>query len=132
MKLAAKPCGGQALDQQLEEPGVVGAFSASGCSRLISNWPMPAFGDRGVGVDVHRLAGVVEIGEEGVEGVERADRQRLAAEPALARARRGRGLELGPGIVDQVEFELGRQTGSSRARRSVRAPEASAWRGSPS
>ena len=76
----------------------------------------PGLGDGGVGGDVHHLAGVVEVGEEGVECVERADRHRLGGLAALARARAERDLERAAGIVDQEKLELDRDDRGEAAR----------------
>ena len=84
------------------------ALSASGTwTRLISNWPSPTSEIAGLGRNVHLFAGVVEVVEEDVESVERAERQDVGPHPALARARAFRLAQLGPGIVDEIELHLG-------------------------
>ena len=65
---------GKSLDQHLEQPGVVG-----GAQRVVAMHQVhlelaeAGFRGGGVGGDVHRLTRVVQVGEEGVEGVKRTD-----------------------------------------------------------
>ncbi len=63
---------------------------------------------RGLGGNVHSLAAVIEIVEEGVESIERPQAQDLGAGAAFARARRFRLADLRARIVDEIEFHLGR------------------------
>jgi hypothetical protein len=86
----------QPLDQHLEQPGVVGHLQhVVGMQQVDLELADPGLGYGGVGVDVHRLAGVIEIGEETVERIQRAQRQRVGPGPALARPGAGRDAQVG-------------------------------------
>ena len=73
------------------------------------------FGNCSVGGNVHRLAGIIEIGEKDIELIQRADRQRFRSLPAFARARGNRDLKLATGIVDQKKLKLHRDAGRQAA-----------------
>ena len=100
---------GQTLDQHLEEPGIIGgAQRVVGVHQIDLELAQAGFGDCRVGGNIHRLAGVIEVGKEGVEGIQRADRHDLCRLAPLARARRERHLKLFPAVVDQEEFQFHR------------------------
>jgi hypothetical protein len=115
MKLAAKPNGArQALDQHLEQPGIIGgAQGVVAMHQVDLELAKPGFRGGGVGGNVHRLAGVIKVGEEGVEGVQRPDRQGLGGLAALA----GTGLRRHPQLLPESSI---RKNSSSIAHHGVR------------
>ena len=97
----------QALDQHLEQPGIVGGAQGVVTMHHVDfELAETGFRGRGIGRNVHRLARVVEIGEEGVKGVQRADRQGLGRFAALARPGRGWHLQGLAAVVDQEKLQL--------------------------
>ena len=102
---AVPPC--QTLDQHLEQPCVIG-----GAQRIVTmhevdlELAQTRLGNGGVGGDVHLFAGVIKIGEEQIELVERADRHRLGRFAPLARPGGDGHLKVAARIVDQEEFQL--------------------------
>ena len=93
-----KACGkavaaGEALDQHLEQPGVIGgAQGVVAMHEVDLELAQTCFGNGGIGGDVHLFAGVIKIGEEFIELVQRADRQGFGGLAAFARPRRQRHL----------------------------------------
>jgi hypothetical protein len=118
MKLAATPCSrARPFDEELEEPRVIGGLQRVGLVHQVDlELAGAGLGDRGVGGNVHRLAGVVELGEEGVPGVELPQREDLGLVPPLARAWRGRHAGFAAAVVDEVELELRRDDGRQAQR----------------
>jgi len=94
MKLAAKPC-----------------LRANPRTKVDLVLPHARLRNGGLCGDVHGLAGVIKLREERIKGVERPQRQNLPPETSLARARRGRRLQIIGAVVDQVELQLGRHNG---------------------
>ena len=103
---------GKPAHQHLEEPGIVGRAQRVGHMGEVDLELAEAdLGERGLGGDVHRIAGVIKVVEEAVEGVERPEREDFGPGPALARAGRAGLLDLAARVVDEVEFHLGRHHG---------------------
>ena len=97
----------QTLDQHLEQPGIIGgAQGVVAMHQVDLKLPQARLRSRGVGRNVHRFAGVVQIGEEGVESVQRPDRQRFRRLAPLAGPGRGWNLHGLARIVDQEKLQL--------------------------
>lgn len=90
------------LSKHLEQPGIIGgAQGVVAMHQVDFKLPRPVSEGGGVCRDVHRFTGVIEVGEEGVEGVKGPDRQGFCGFTHLAGTGRGGGLQVLAGIVDQ-------------------------------
>ncbi len=64
---------GKAAHQHLEKPRIICGFQRIGdMFKVHLELADPAFGNRGLGGNIHRTAGVIKLVEEFIEGVERA------------------------------------------------------------
>jgi hypothetical protein len=102
----------EAADEELEEPRVIRRLQSVG---LVHEVDLELAGaglrDRGVGGNVHRLAGAVEPREKGVPRVQLAQCEDLGLVAPLARTRAGWHAQLAAAVVDEVELHLGRHHG---------------------
>ena len=100
---------GQSLDQHFEQPCIIRRPQGIVAMHQVDlKLAQTCLADRGVGGNVHFLAGVIKIGKEGIELIQCADRQGFSRLAPLARAGRDRDLQVAARIVDQEKLKLHR------------------------
>ena len=103
---------GHAAHQHLEQPRIIRSLQGVWLVHHVDfELAQTGLGNRGVCGNVHQVAGVVKLGKELVELVQRPQAEDLAGNTAFARAWRYRHPQVTARIVDQEELKLDRDHG---------------------